>query len=81
MLGCILKFRILLIIRNIILFIIYSSFLYWPEKIAESLTDKIEDLLHTSYNIYGPIQKCYAFWNSFLNDTFGFTCSFHIVDT
>jgi hypothetical protein len=44
-------------------------------------TDENEDLLHASFNIYGPIQDYYAFGSSFLDDEFGFTASFHVVDT
>jgi hypothetical protein len=30
---------------------------------------------------YGSIQNYYAFWSSFLNNTFGFPCSFDIINT
>jgi hypothetical protein len=43
--------------------------------------DKNEDLLYTSFNIYGPIQDCYAFRSSFLDDEFGFMTSFHAIET
>jgi hypothetical protein len=51
------------------------------KRIAGSPTDENKDLLHTSFNIYGPIQNCYAFRSSFLNDKFGIMSSFHVVDT
>jgi hypothetical protein len=50
-------------------------------KIAGSPIDENKDLLHASFNIYGPIQDCYTFGSSFLDDEFGFTTSFHVVDT
>jgi hypothetical protein len=37
--------------------------------------------MKTSFNIYGPIQDCYTFGSSFLKDEFGFTTSFHVIDT
>jgi hypothetical protein len=44
-------------------------------------TNENEELLHTSSNIYDPIQNYYTFWSLFLDDTFGFTFSFHVNDT
>jgi hypothetical protein len=46
-----------------------------------SPNDKNEDLLHASFSTYGSIQNRYAFWSSFLDGTFGFLCSFDVVDT
>jgi hypothetical protein len=79
--GCILKFRTLVTIRDIILSIVCSSLLCWLKRIVGSPTDKNEDLLHASFIIYGPIQNYYAFWSTFLNDKFSFTFPFHVVDT
>jgi hypothetical protein len=80
-LGCVLKYRTLLNIRNTILLIICSSFYVGQERIAGSPTNENEDLLHASFNIYGPIQDCYTFGSSFLDNEFDFTTSFHVVDT
>jgi hypothetical protein len=44
-------------------------------------TNENEELLHASSNIYDPIQNYYTFWSLFLDDTFGFTFSFHVNDT
>jgi hypothetical protein len=51
------------------------------KRIAGSPNNENENLLHASFSTYGSIQNCYAFWSSFLGDTFSFLCSFNVVDT
>jgi hypothetical protein len=33
------------------------------------------------FMLHSAPMNSYTFWSSFLNDTFGFPCSFHFVDT
>jgi hypothetical protein len=55
--------------------------MFAKKRIVGSPTDENEDLLHASFNIYDPIQDCYSFRSSFLDDEFSFMTSFHVVDT
>jgi hypothetical protein len=51
------------------------------EGIVGPTTDKIEELIHASSTINEFIQNCTIVWSSFLNDTFGLMCAFHVDDT